>query len=137
MLREASRNNAKRLQMGALHLALGSSAQSPFPDNSFDIVFCVNVIYFWENPEVDLKEIQRILKPGGIFAAGFRSKRSIADLPFVQYGFKLYEQSDWEAVLEKNQFRCVGAAVQVEPPIEFEGSKYTVESLCVLAIKPQ
>ena len=37
----------------------------PFDDNFADAVFLFNVIYILENPEATLKEIYRILKPGG------------------------------------------------------------------------
>lgn len=38
---------------------------SPFSDNFTDVVFLFNVIYILENPLATLKEINRILKPGG------------------------------------------------------------------------
>jgi len=31
----------------------------------FDKVFAVNVVYFWNEPKVELSEIMRTLKPGG------------------------------------------------------------------------
>ena len=37
-----------------------------FPDASFDAVLCVNVVYFWENPAAHLREILRVLRPGGM-----------------------------------------------------------------------
>lgn len=37
----------------------------PFPDNFADSVFLFNVIYILEDPAAVLKEINRILKPGG------------------------------------------------------------------------
>lgn len=36
-----------------------------FEDNSFDIVYCHTVLHFTPNPEILIKEIHRILKPGG------------------------------------------------------------------------
>ncbi|MFH1990700.1 MAG: class I SAM-dependent methyltransferase [Patescibacteria group bacterium] len=37
----------------------------PFPDNFADSVFLFNVIYILGNPSITLREINRILKPGG------------------------------------------------------------------------
>jgi ubiquinone/menaquinone biosynthesis C-methylase UbiE len=37
----------------------------PFEDGSFDRVLTVHTIYFWPDPELALREILRVLKPGG------------------------------------------------------------------------
>lgn len=39
----------------------------PFLDNSFDVVTCMDVIEHLENPQFVMKEIKRVLKPGGRF----------------------------------------------------------------------
>ena len=39
----------------------------PFPDQSFNIVLCLQVLHHIENLETIIKEIRRILKPNGIF----------------------------------------------------------------------
>lgn len=39
----------------------------PFPDQYFDIVYSWGVIHHSEKPEVIIREIRRVLKPGGIF----------------------------------------------------------------------
>jgi len=41
----------------------------PFPDGSFDLVFADNVLEHLERPGDVLKEIARVLKPGGAFIA--------------------------------------------------------------------
>lgn len=41
----------------------------PYPDNSFDLAFCSNVLEHLERPDVVLSEVRRVLKPGGIFVA--------------------------------------------------------------------
>ncbi|MBC7429278.1 MAG: class I SAM-dependent methyltransferase [Bacteriovorax sp.] len=39
----------------------------PFEDNAFDVIVCMDVIEHLENPQVVLKEMYRVLKPGGRF----------------------------------------------------------------------
>ena len=39
--------------------------QLSFPDNSFDAVFCHTVLHFTPNPAAMVREIHRVLKPGG------------------------------------------------------------------------
>jgi SAM-dependent methyltransferase len=45
----------------------GLGEQIPYPDQSFDLVFSVNVLEHLEQPEKVFAEIHRILKPGGVF----------------------------------------------------------------------
>ena len=48
----------------------------PFPDASFDIVYSWGVIHHSEKPEVIIKEILRVLKPGGHFVGMLYGRRS-------------------------------------------------------------
>ena len=47
----------------------GIGEQIPYPDNSFDLVFSVNVLEHLDQPQEVFAEVQRTLKPGGIFLA--------------------------------------------------------------------
>lgn len=41
------------------------NAPLPYPDGSFDVVTCVNVVYAVAEPEKTLAELRRVLAPGG------------------------------------------------------------------------
>ncbi len=71
-----------------------------FADNSFDKVFTVNTIYFWEEPQTYLQEIVRVMKPGGSLCIGFIPERIMQKIPFAQYGFNLYTESRVRELLE-------------------------------------
>ncbi len=45
----------------------GNAQVLPFKDCSFDMIFCRSVLEHVETPEVMVKEIERVLKPGGNF----------------------------------------------------------------------
>ncbi|MDH3662877.1 MAG: class I SAM-dependent methyltransferase [Alphaproteobacteria bacterium] len=45
------------------------SGEIPYDDESFDLVYCTNVMEHVEYPEATFKEVARVLKPGGIFMA--------------------------------------------------------------------
>jgi ubiquinone/menaquinone biosynthesis C-methylase UbiE len=47
-------------------LRLGDVASLPFPDASFDVVLCVEVLRYLAQPEACLKEMARVLRPGGV-----------------------------------------------------------------------
>jgi len=42
-----------------------SAEKIPFPDNSFDFVVCRSLLHHLEDPSVGMKEMARVLKPGG------------------------------------------------------------------------
>ena len=46
----------------------GSAAILPYEDAKFDLVTAVETVYFWPNLPECLKEVRRVLKPGGQFA---------------------------------------------------------------------
>lgn len=72
----------------------------PFQSNSFAKIFTVNTLYFWEFPELFIREIARVLKPNGIFSVVFSKKEFLENLPFVQSKFKLYSNDDMVKLAE-------------------------------------
>lgn len=133
MMKEAKARNPELVKNGTLALHFGSSDRMPFADASFDRIYCINVVYFWEDPTAHLHEVKRVLKPGGQFIAALRTKATMEAMAFTRYGFIKYEQAEWEALLRANGFNSVHTERLQEPEIEFEGGRYTPESLVVKA----
>ena len=61
--REACRNAGIPLP-----LVHGDAECLPFPDESFDVVFCDHGATVFAPPEATVPEVSRIVKPGGLFA---------------------------------------------------------------------
>jgi ubiquinone/menaquinone biosynthesis C-methylase UbiE len=136
MVKAAKANNPSTSGSGALTLRFGSSDKIPFADNSFDKVFCINVIYFWEDPAAHLKEIYRVLKPGGRFYTSIRSNETLVQMPFAKYGFTIYTQDEWVSMLEHNHLHFVHAQkTKNEPDALFNKQLYKAVSLCIIAEK--
>lgn len=135
MYRQACRNNMQLIAKQKLFLYYGSSDNMPFKNESFDKVFCINVIYFWNEPANHLQEIYRLLKPGGIFFATIRSKKNMQQMPFTKQGFTLYEEDEWKEILSLNGFVFAGSAKISEPPVEVNGKSFQLESVCIAAAK--
>ena len=138
MYNTAIKNNPAYIEKGNLVLQFGSSDKLPFPDKSFDKVFCINVIYFWEEPLKHLLEIKRVLKPGGKFYATARTKESMEKMPFTQYGFSFYETQRWKTLLEKAGLLFVEEQYVTDPEFDpgsigLEGDKISAQSLCAVA----
>ena len=72
MLRAASSRNRDAMQTGRVELRVGSVTDLPYVASHFDKAFSINCIYFWENPVQGLKELNRVLKPGGVLAITVR-----------------------------------------------------------------
>ena len=68
MVQTASQRNADAIRSGRMELKPGEVSALPYPPETFDIAFSLHSIYFWPNPVDCLKEIKRVLKPGGLLA---------------------------------------------------------------------
>lgn len=53
-----------------VELILADSEHLPFPDSTFDVVYCNDSFHHYPAPEYVLAEIKRVLKTGGTFLMG-------------------------------------------------------------------
>jgi ubiquinone/menaquinone biosynthesis C-methylase UbiE len=72
MVRQALARNREAAQAGRVALCLAPVSRLPFADGSFDRACAVNSFQFWPAPEADLRELRRVLKPGGLVALTLR-----------------------------------------------------------------
>jgi len=59
------RTNARWIELGRVEIRHGSISQLPFPDGMFDLVTAVETHFWWPNLPGDMREVFRVLKPGG------------------------------------------------------------------------
>jgi ubiquinone/menaquinone biosynthesis C-methylase UbiE len=59
------RTNRRLIQAGQVDIRQGTVSDLPYPDHTFDLVSAVETHYFWPDLEADLREVRRVLKPGG------------------------------------------------------------------------
>lgn len=60
--------NVQDIEIGRVQIGQGSVAALPFPDGAFDIVTAAETHYYWPDLPANVREILRVLKPGGTFA---------------------------------------------------------------------
>ena len=59
------RTNAQWISLGRVEVRHGSVSQLTFPDGMFDLVTAVETHFWWPNLPGDMRELFRVLKPGG------------------------------------------------------------------------
>ncbi|MCA1426192.1 MULTISPECIES: class I SAM-dependent methyltransferase [Bradyrhizobium] len=90
MIEIAAQRNRSLIEAARVELVLSTAESLPFPDGVFDKVQCVHVLYFWKDIETSLREIARVLKPGGRLGLLFRTNadpKAIASFPPEIYTF--------------------------------------------------
>lgn len=127
MVAEARSLNIRFIQKRQAEFILAASDELPLFDALFDTVFTVNTLYFWHHPQKELAEIRRVLKPGGKIFIAIRPASVMQVLPFVQYGFRLYEKENVETLLKDSGFKGIQIMEKAEP--------HNLETLIVSAAK--
>lgn len=92
MVDRARRRNAGAIDAGRVDLRYGSADALPFEDDAFDKAFSINSLHVWPDQRAGLREIRRVLRPGGtvIIALTSHAGRPDADLDrlFRDAGFE-------------------------------------------------
>ena len=89
------RTNKLLIEVGRVEIRRGSVSSLPFSDQMFDLVTAVETHVFWPDVVVDMREVLRVLKPGGkliiiaeYYKGGKHNRRDqkiaeLAKLPFL------------------------------------------------------
>ena len=68
MLKQATKRNARAIHEGRVQLQLGTALALPYENASFDKALAINSAQIWPDSFTGIKEMQRVLKPGGLIA---------------------------------------------------------------------
>ena len=77
----SSAYNKQLIAEGRVHVEQASVSRLPFADDKFDLVTAIETQYYWPNLRSDMKEIRRVLKPGGrlmVVAENYKGARNDA-----------------------------------------------------------
>jgi ubiquinone/menaquinone biosynthesis C-methylase UbiE len=64
-VKKSSELNQRAILEGRAEIRLGSVSENPWPDDTFDAATAFETVYFWPDFIHDLREVRRVLKPGG------------------------------------------------------------------------
>lgn len=74
----ARKTNESLINAGLVEILRSSVSALPFPDDSFDLVTAAETHYYWPDLIADMREVLRVLKPGGhliIIAETYKGRR--------------------------------------------------------------
>ena len=80
MIELARQNTAKHPRGGSVDLRVGDIEAMSYADGSFDTVICDGVIEYLEEDSKSLRELNRVMKPGGALIISVRNKACPARL---------------------------------------------------------
>ncbi|MGZ3846846.1 MAG: class I SAM-dependent methyltransferase [Flavisolibacter sp.] len=79
MYKRAGKYNRRYIDEGRVLLSYGDFLQAPLTDNSYDKIFCLNVIYFWDELNTPFKRVHSLLKQNGSFHIYMADKKFLEE----------------------------------------------------------
>jgi ubiquinone/menaquinone biosynthesis C-methylase UbiE len=134
MVEEAERINATHIRNGNTRFILTDGESLPFENGTFNKLFTVNTLYFWEDTAKTLAEFKRVLIKGGLLIIAIRPKSNMINLPFVKYGFNTFTREEVENMLSINGFMVTAHIERTEPAQQINGWTTPMETLIVKAV---
>lgn len=123
MVQAARRRLAAWIQEGRLAVKEGTVESIPWADGEFDAALSVNSLYYWPDPARGLREIRRVLRPGGTLVLGLRDKASMDKLGDIS---RLGYCSPTEGEVEKLLTDAGFTAVSTQPHTEAVRGNFVV-----------
>ncbi len=83
MYLKATKRNKQFVDSNRVKLMFGDFLETEIGIKEFDKVFCLNVIYFWDNLQKPFEKVSSLLKNDGLFYIYMDSKEDLAKVSFA------------------------------------------------------
>ena len=106
----ASSVNKGLVQSGKAEFRVGDVQSLPYGDGEFTAVIGIETFFFWEKPLESLREILRVLEPGGrlVLEMGYNREDGLDHAEYARkIGFVLYGADEMREMLEGTGFSDV------------------------------
>ena len=107
MINKTTIKNKQNIENGKLKLSLENINKTSFEENTFDKIYTVNTIYFWNELDKSFSEIKRILKPDGMFINVIYTKEYLNKIIYTKYGFNKYGVEEIEKITKDNGMKII------------------------------
>ncbi len=111
----ARRRYADELRSGRLTLAEGVVERLPLADRSFDAACAANCVYFWPDLDGGLRELARVLRPGGALILAINAPEVLIAAGFAANGLNTLHADELAARMQRAGFTDTRARRMPDP----------------------
>jgi ubiquinone/menaquinone biosynthesis C-methylase UbiE len=104
----SKKTNARSIDAGRVEIRQGSVSHLPFPEGMFDLVTGVETHFWWPDLGGDMREVFRVLKPGGtlvliaeVYGGATTKAGQLAEKYASRTGMKLLSVEEHRELLEE------------------------------------
>jgi SAM-dependent methyltransferase len=83
MFRRATKRNRVLINESRVHLFLGDFIETEINTDGFSVIFCLNVVYFWDDLQRPFKKVRSLLKDDGIFCLYMADKDDLTKMKYT------------------------------------------------------
>lgn len=99
MFKEASKRNKKHIEAGNVELHFGNFLDFEIQPNQYNIIYCTNVVYFWDELTKPFSKIKNGLKENGQFCFYMAHHEDLERMKFTKDG--IFNKYTIEHVVDK------------------------------------
>ena len=115
MLALVRRRFPDALRGGRLELVEASVEQLPLADGRFDAACSANCVYFWKDVDAGLRELARVIRPGGVLVLAINSPEVLIAVGFAAQGLNTLSAEELAARMRSAGFGDAHARRMPDP----------------------